>query len=62
MHAIQRKVAEIKPWLSDESELVRKFANDYILETEKRIAFEKKRADDDLVLRKHKFGVGTDEK
>ncbi len=49
--AYQAKQAEIKPWLEDEDSKVKAFAERYTAWLEKRIRWEKKRADDDKASR-----------
>ncbi len=52
-----RKMEEIKPWLSDENELVRNFASSYVKALEERSEYERLRAEESLALRKHTYGV-----
>ncbi|MCB0510892.1 MAG: hypothetical protein KDC82_09010 [Bacteroidetes bacterium] len=58
--AYKQKVVEIRSWLQDKSPKVRKFAQNYISSLEKRIEYEKKRADEDITLRKHQYGEEED--
>jgi len=60
--AHQRKIEEIKPWLDDTDDKIKQFARKYIAGLEKQIEVEKKRADEDIMLRKHRYGDATDEK
>lgn len=56
--AYKKKINEIQPWLEDENSKVQEFAQNYIARLEKRIEYEQKRADEDITLRKHRYGVG----
>ncbi len=51
--AYKRKIEEIKPWLEENDEKVKKFASDYIASLEKQIEVENKLADEELILRRH---------
>jgi hypothetical protein len=55
--AYARKAQEIKHWLSDENQSVRKFAESYIEMLMVEEARERKNSDESIELRKHKFGV-----
>jgi hypothetical protein len=57
VEAYQKKIEEIKPWLHDENDKVTKFAEDYTKSLTKRIEDEKKRADEEIALRKYQFRV-----
>lgn len=61
VEAYNRKIEEIKPWLEDRDEKIQEFASSYISNLEKRIEYEKKRADEDIMLRKHEYGAGEEE-
>ncbi|MBN1974873.1 MAG: hypothetical protein JW787_14630 [Sedimentisphaerales bacterium] len=56
----KQKINEIQPWLRDKSVKVKEFAQNYIAALEKSIEYEKKLADEDIILRKHKYGAGED--
>lgn len=51
VEAYKAKQEELKPWLEDEDEKVKAFAERYIAMLERRIQWEKKRADDDKAAR-----------
>lgn len=55
--AYEKKIDEIKPWLTDDSSVVREFAKRYISDLRKTIESERKRADEDIALRKHLYGA-----
>jgi hypothetical protein len=55
-NAFTKKKEEIGTWLEDENEKVRNFAIEYDDILEKRIKWETKRTDEDIELRKHKYG------
>ncbi len=57
VEAYRQKIEEMQAWLKDDDQRVRKFAASYIETLEKRIEFEQKRADEEIILRKHKFGA-----
>lgn len=56
VEAYKRKILEVTPWLEDKNENIRAFAKDYISNLEKEIQIEKKRADEDIILRKYQYG------
>ncbi len=56
--AYERKRQEVLGWLSDPSEKVRAFAKRYVADLEKIREAETKRAEEDIALRKHRFGEG----
>ena len=56
--AYKQKIEEIQPWLQDKSLKVKEFAQNYITSLEKRIEYEQKHADEDIILRKHQYGAG----
>ena len=60
--AYERKVEEIRPWLADENERVRKFAAEYVESLENQAKAERRRAAEDIELRKHAYGVREEEK
>ena len=55
--AYERKVEEIKPWLIDKNERVRNFSTDYIEGLKKEAKSERRRAEEEIELRKHTYGV-----
>ncbi len=55
--AYERKIVEIKTWLNDENEKVRNFAADYVTVLENSAKSERRRAEEDIELRKHAYGV-----
>lgn len=59
--AFENKRAAIASWQSDESPKVQAFARWLTENLEHMIDFEKQRADEDLALRKYKFGEGKDD-
>lgn len=56
VEAYKLKIEEIQPWLQDENTKVKEFTQKYIADLEKLIEYEKKRADEDIILRKHQYG------
>jgi len=56
VEAYKRKQNEVKEWLENSDEKVRGFASWYIESLEKRITWEQKRAEEDVLLRKHEYG------
>jgi ppGpp synthetase/RelA/SpoT-type nucleotidyltranferase len=59
--AYEGKIEEIKPWLNDGNEKVRKFAAEYVRGLENRAKSERRRAEEDIELRKHEYGVREEE-
>jgi hypothetical protein len=62
--AYQRKKAEIAPWLDDERDKVRLFAERYTRSLDRQIAAEQRRAQEDIEMRKRDYdddGVVTDD-
>ena len=55
--AYERKIEEIKPWLTNENERVRKFSADYVTSLKNQAKSERHRAEEDIELRKHAYGV-----
>lgn len=51
----ERKKQEIQEWKKDKSEFIKKFAQEYENYLSKRIDYEKKRADEDVEIRKREF-------
>jgi hypothetical protein len=60
VEAYKQKIEEIQSWLQDESPRVKRFAQNYVASLEKHIEYEQKRADEDIVLRKHQYGAEED--
>jgi hypothetical protein len=56
--AYARKRDELREWLDDPDEKVRLFAERYVTDLEKMIAAERQRAQEELALRKHRYGEG----
>ncbi|MEJ1408629.1 MAG: hypothetical protein RPU60_00155 [Candidatus Sedimenticola sp. (ex Thyasira tokunagai)] len=56
VEAYKQKVEEIQPWLNDDNAKVQMFARRYIENLELQIERERKRADEDIALRKYKYG------
>lgn len=56
VHAFERKRDELAAWKSDESDQVRAFAEWLTEQLERMITHERHRADEDLALRKYKYG------
>jgi len=54
--AYERKKEEIKNWLDDPDEKVREFTKWYIAGLERMIAADRKRAEEEIALRKHRYG------
>jgi len=54
--AYERKIKEIKDWLTDPDEKVQEFARWYSSNLEQRIVGERKRVDEEIALRKHRYG------
>jgi hypothetical protein len=54
--AYERKKEEIKSWLVEPDEKVQEFARWYTTGLEERIASERKRADEEIALRKYQYG------
>ncbi|MET0155212.1 MAG: hypothetical protein ABW189_03795 [Rickettsiales bacterium] len=55
VEAYQRKIEEITPWLKESDERIREFAENYISELSKQAEREKQRADENIMLRKHRY-------
>lgn len=51
----ERKKQEIQEWKKDKSKVIKKFAQEYENYLSKRIDYEKKRADEDIEIRKREF-------
>lgn len=58
--AFVRKISEIEHWLNDADLKVNAFAEKYIHGLKLQIDAENKRADEDIILRKHQYGADTD--
>jgi len=52
----ERKKLEVQAWLSDPHERVRAFAKSYIEQLDEMILADRKRADEEIALRKHRYG------
>ncbi|MCH8863620.1 MAG: hypothetical protein IID51_14115, partial [Proteobacteria bacterium] len=55
--AYEVKIVEIRPWLDDENEKVRNFTANYVAGLENEAKSERRRAEEELELRKHAYGV-----
>lgn len=60
VNAYERKKEEVKDWLNDQDEKVRAFAAKYRDDLDKEIEWERKRADEDIALRKFRYGTNED--
>ncbi len=60
MEAYDKKKQEIEGWLDDRREKIAKFAKKYVSIMEKQIASEKSRVDQEIEIRKHKYGTEED--
>jgi beta-lactamase class D len=60
VEAFERKKEEVKDWLNDQNEKIGAFAVKYQADLDKRIEWERKRADEDIALRKFKYGTDRD--
>lgn len=58
--AFERKIDEIEYWLSDINPKVNSFAKKYIQGLKTQIESENKRVEEDIILRKHKYGTDAD--
>ncbi len=61
MNAYERKRTEMAAWKNDENARVRAFAEWIIEGLDQMIASEKMRADEELAVRKYRYGVGDEE-
>ncbi|WP_334170062.1 hypothetical protein [Zoogloea sp.] len=61
VHAFERKRDELAVWKSDENEQIRAFAEWLTEQLERMITHERQRADENLALRKYKYGERNDE-
>ncbi len=52
----ERKIRELEPWKEDTDSKIRTFAEKYIAQTERMASNERKRAEEDIALRKHQYG------
>ena len=57
----ERKIEEIKHWPDDENEIVRSFTADYVKELQNRAKCDRRRAEENIELRKHAVGVREEE-
>lgn len=55
--AYEQKKLEIKDWLEDSDDKIKEFAREYTAVLDAMIAAERKRAEEDIALRKHKYGA-----
>lgn len=55
--AYERKINEIQPWLQDTDPKVKSFAEKYITGLKLQIDAENKRADENIMIRKHQYGA-----
>jgi hypothetical protein len=60
VEAYSQKKKEVEGWLTDENEKVRAFADEYRAHLDKMIEWERKRADEDIALRKFRYGANED--
>ena len=60
VHAYERKHDDLAAWKTDENDRVRAFAEWLTEQLEHMITSERRRADDELALRKYQYGVGSD--
>ena len=60
VEAYKQKIEEIQSWLQDDDSKVQVFAQSYIESLELQIEKEQKRADENIVLRKHLYGSDED--
>ncbi len=58
--AFARKIGEIEYWLNDADPKIKAFTEKYIQGLKLQIDAENKRADEDIILRKHQYGVDSD--
>jgi hypothetical protein len=56
VNAYKQKLEEVQSWKKDGSKAVRSFVKEYEDDLNKQIAFEQKRADEDIELRKREYG------
>ncbi len=54
--AYERKKSEVKEWLNDPDEKIQNFTRSYIATLEKMIVTERRRAEEEISLRKHRYG------
>ncbi|MFN7227218.1 MAG: hypothetical protein ACK5UY_08280 [Holosporales bacterium] len=54
--AYKAKITQIEPWLKNESPKIRSFTQSYVHNLEKMIESEKKRTDEEIEIRKYRFG------
>ena len=58
--AFARKISEIEYWLNDVDPKIKAFAEKYIHGLQLQIEAENKRADEDIILRKHQYGTDAE--
>lgn len=61
VHAYEAKRDELSPWMEDDSPKVRGFAAWLTESLDQLIVHQRQRADESLALRKHKYGVDSDD-
>ena len=54
--ALERKISEISDWNDDEDECVREFAKLLETDLQRQIVYERQRGDEELALRKYRYG------
>ncbi|MFN9791165.1 MAG: hypothetical protein ACK53X_08780, partial [Holosporales bacterium] len=54
--AYKAKITQIEPWLKNESPKIRSFTQSYVHNLEKMIESEQKRTDEEIEIRKYRFG------
>lgn len=59
--AFEDRVKDVEPWLEDDNENVRTFAEAFIVSMNASAKRERERADEYIALRKHEFGVTEEE-
>ncbi len=59
--ALERLIEEVRPWLADENESVRAFAESFSEHWKSDAESERRRAEEQIELRKHTFGVRVEE-
>lgn len=59
--AYEKKIEQIEYWLKDDNDKVKKFAEEYTSYLNERVEHEYKKADDEIELRKFKYGDNSNE-
>lgn len=57
----EQKIEEIKHGPDDENEIVQSFTADYVTELQNRAKFDRRRAKENIELRKHAVGIREEE-